>query len=618
VRIEDISTIGELNKYLDVLIKEGRDARDAANTSWDKSKRVFAGEMWQNIKMPGYKSKPSFNHIRHVIERKTAILTDNMPSVRVLTRRDDLMEVASDIQSSIAGNWDEQSIDLRLMRTCAVAQVYGSAPLGTIWNPVLDNGYGDVDMVLYSPESFGFDPYIADVSDLRNGEYLFREYQRPTSELVYRFPECKELIMASAKKSVVEQIADAWTKLFGTSKTTNPIMSAVDRSFIQEIWVRDRRMLINQKDQKPLYNAIGMPILIYPNGWRHILRVNGALILYDFPVRYIDQMPPIDVLTWKLKLDSAYGSGEVDDLNSPQEVYNKMMAAIVDNTLLMTNAIWQGDANALTPEQWQKLSNAPGSFVKQRPGTTLERVTGVPLPPQAFNSLSYSEEVIEKLSGMTDVVLGMKPGRVSSGVGIEALQGAAQAVVRLKARQIEAVLNAIGQKFVARILQYYTSDRIKVTMSREGDPKKYRYIRNKVLATGLSGSELLQNLMFKVLPGSSMSMTNVQKSMIAMQLQQLGILGDEDLLEAVGWEDRKGTIERGKSSRKARLKEQAEMAAYAEKLKGGTSAANQPPALSPGEQPPEAPTENPPAEAPPGKLQRGVPGQRNAGSGIVM
>jgi len=233
------------------------------------------------------------------------------------------------------------------------------------------------------------------------------------------------------------------------------------------------------------------------------------------------------MLDWHRNPDSAWGDGELEDLKQLQVLLNKLVAIIIENGIMQSNGMWIGDNNALKPDEWNKLDNVPGLKVKKKPGSELRREPGVPVPPTVFSTIQYLENAIEKLAGNTEVVQGGAPGEVKSGIAIEALQQAAMAIVRLKARAMESLLERIGQKMIARIFQFESGDRQMFRIKNDKNYEAFNYVGKILRGEDKEAKKFLKNredawknFLFKIRPGSSMAMNKWQETAIAMQLYQ--------------------------------------------------------------------------------------------------
>jgi len=521
-----------INKYLDSLYVEGSAHRAIASKNWENSIKAIKGDLWPS-RRPKYKVNAVMNFLSQIVERKAALLTDSRPTISVTSRKqkdDPLCEV---LQKTIEGILEEKSFEQKLTEFVMLEEYFGFALFNTCFDQALDYGKGDIDLVTIDPRCFIFDPFVTRSWNLQHGEYCCLETIRPTELLYEQYKDRRDDIKADISTTTTkpDSLVHKLRQLFGfDAQSPNQKTSVIPRSIVRDWWVRDRTTRRGGK-------------LEFPN-WRHILVVGGCPVV-DGANPYIDGGLPFDAMEWGFDVDSAYGKNEIDQLESPQIMFNKVLATILENAILMGNAIWLGDKDALSPEQWAKLSNEPGSHVKVRPGKVLRRESPQPLPNYLPQTLELLVNGLEKLSGITEVTEGRRPGQVTSGVAIESLAIMAQTTIRLKARQLEGLIQRIGQKLIPRIFAYYTSDRVFNLVGEKGGFKQYVFEREKIReAIQRNGTSAFRDYQFRVVPASSLAMTKWQKGLVATQLFQMGAIDQEALLEALEYANRDEILER--------------------------------------------------------------------------
>jgi len=517
---EDIGTDEvSVNKFLTGIDKEMDDYKEKyVSGDWKEIPDFYRGKThWKNER-PNHKVSPVLNFLRQAIERKTSQMTDTKPFMTILPFYDPLQRVATALEDIIASKWMEHSLDMTLTDTVFFCELFGGVGTNTTYNKMLWNGKGDSLFEMIDPRNLNFDPACTSPHYVDKCEYLRIEDIKPQSLLKYTYQEYADQIQDDApfdfftperknfdrKGRIIKKVVHRMRN----GKTTG----AIGRSTLKEYWIQDRTLEGGK--------------LKYPGG-RHIILAGGARVV-DEANPYWDQRYPVDFMDWHRNPDSAWGDSELADLKQLQVLLNKLVAVIVENGIMMANGMWIGDNNALKPDQWNKLDNVPGMKVKKKPGSQLDRVPGTAVPPTVFSTIQYLEAAIEKLSGnQGGVTGGGVPTDVKSGIAIEALQQAAMAIVRLKARALESLLERVGQKLIARIFQFEPSDR---NLWRLRDDKYYESFSmiSKVLkGEDKEAQKLLknpktafQNFLFKIRPGSSMSLNKWQESMLAMQLYQ--------------------------------------------------------------------------------------------------
>lgn len=442
-------------------------------------------------------------------------MTDTRPFLDILPFYDPLTRVADALQEIIASKWSEQSLDMSLTDGIFFAELFGGCGFNTTFNKELMHGKGDSTFEVVDPRNLNFDPACTAAHYVDRCEYVRIEVIKPTSFLKYTYQDSANLIKDDApidfytpERKNFDRRGRMIKRVIG--KVANK-KAAIGRSIVKEYWIQDRELENGSLKYK---------------GGRHIIIAGGAMVK-DEANPYWDKKFPVDFLDWHKNPDSAWGDSELKDLKELQIVLNKLVAVIVENGIMMSNAIWIGDTNALKPDEWKELDNVPGLKVKKKPGSDLKRVSGESVSPTVFSTLQYIESAIGKLSGNVEVVQGKTPGQVKSGIAIEALQQAAMAIVRLKARSVESLLERIGQKMISRIFQFESGDRQMWRLKSDKDFEAFKFFSKLLRGEDKAAKKFLKNkedawknFLFKIRPGSSMSMNKWQNAMLAMQLYQ--------------------------------------------------------------------------------------------------
>lgn len=533
----------KLLSHLEKLYNEGAKARDKWSKNWKHSIDIIRGKMWPD-KRPKYKIDAVMNFLGQIVEKKTAMLTDSKPTFDIVSRKKGLDDVCAILKKVNEGIDEERSWEQKLTEFVMLEQHFGIAYTNTCFDKSLDWGRGDIDVVILDPRTCVFDPFVMKTYNLNSGEYFCLETLRPTEYLKDTFSKRADDIKADfgtsaqvKEDSIFAKLRQLFSGLTGTETTAS---SVIPRSFVRDYWVRDR---VTKKDKE----------LVYPN-WREIL-VAGGCVVEDGGNRYLDGNLPFDAMEWDFNVDAAYGFNEIGKLEMPQVMFNKVMATIIENAILMGNGIWIGDQNAMPEKDWDKLSNEPGSYVKKRIGSDLRRESGPALPAYVPNVLGQLLVGLEKLSSITEATEGRKPGQVTSGTAIESLQMAASTAIRLKARQIESLQQRIGQKRISRIFQYYTEDRMFNLLGDDGTFKQYVWERQKIREAldkqGINITQAFQDFRYKVVPASSLAITRWQKGLVAMQLLQSGVIDGEEVLKTIEWPNWEQVYKRTKEKQQA-------------------------------------------------------------------
>lgn len=533
-----------LRERLMKIFQEAFVFKQEISKNWDSYISFIRGNQWPK-RRPSHKVSAMLNFMIENIERKNALLTDAKPIPKVKPRADKFQDTANIINDLIKIIFNDGEFGQNVGDLVNNSQVLGSSFMGTLYDKSADFGRGDIIVPSFDPRACYFDPMVKKSYLLHEGEYFIVEDVWSLEKAKDMFPERADMIkpdVGLGRFNQNQQSEGLLNKVRNVLRTqrNNTTTTAIPRTYVRDFYLKDRSKT-NDK-----YN--------FKNQCRKSTMI-GDIIVDDGDNPYNDGLIPFDMLSWHYDFDSAWGWGDVELLKNPQELHNKILATIIENTMLMSNAIWVGDSDALSKEDWKKLNNAPGSYVKKRPGRELRRESGMAVPQQSLEMLQYTEASSEKLSGMVDVMRGIRTGQVSSGVGIESLQLMAQALIRLRARSIEAMQARMGRKLISRIFQFYAPEKIFELLKMNNsdltsDAEKVKDISSELLKPiSKRADDAWTELIFEIEPGSSLGLAQTQKRIESMRLRELQVIDDEALLEDLEYPDRTKVIKRVEKKR---------------------------------------------------------------------
>ena len=556
---------GELNEYLDNIVSESQQAKKEPSKHWDEYMRFYNGDQWQT-RLPSHRIPVTANYTSVTVKRLAALITDTKPNIEVKSYVSGLKDLTEQVLTpTIRANWDEQGYDQKLasgllpisiiLGSCAAIVTYDkeSGPYGNIGLPIID------------PRSLILDPTVQRPADLDQAEYSGYQTVMSLSKIRTLFPDQGKRVEPDP---TVSRHLDSGTggggfmspghKFF--TRTPNQSITAsyaVPRARVQELYINDPRTVGELPvDVQEYFMRQGLTRddQAWPGGRRIVRAGVNNKILIDHPNPYIDRKTPIVMYDWGLQTEHPWGASEVALIKSLQAVLNKWSSSIIENAVKMNNNIWIGDRDALEKKEWADLNDAPGLLVKVKPGRTLKRESAPALPGSVFQMIQWLVNTIETLTGLVDVTQGKRPVGLVSSAAIEALNLSAQTLIRYQARKFEAFLERVGKRMIARVFQYYDSDRIMHMLGHDGAWKDWAFKRREMMAGSVDGEPFdvfkhLHLLSFLITPGSSMAITRVQKAQLSLALFQSTLVPGADVLKALEWNDPKGTVQEARAEK---------------------------------------------------------------------
>jgi hypothetical protein len=562
----------ELISYLEGLRQESRIAKEMTDLQ-DADAQLDAVRGTQQPTPRGYPAF-SLNLLADQVQRKTGLYTDARPILEVVSGNPTNKARCELLTKCLMALWDETTWQEQLARGLALGLQLGCNVGMMAWDPLADHGRGDLRPRFYDPRAVWIDPAVTQATQLEQAEFVCTEEVRALGSLIEQFGPRAEAVRADGAVSTYPErparerglmspgLTGPWRRRSRGQRTTP---GQVPRAYCRHYWFKDWPRGSDGKPQRYTrvgVDAQGQPILkSVQRQIRHVVVAGGA-VLVDEPNPYWHRMYPIEVLDWGVESDHLWGTSEIKHLRSAQSAIERLASQMLRNATLMNNLKVVADMHALDPDQWDALSNRPAIILRKRPNTQLEFQSPPSLPPYLFTLMQFLVQAMDLISGLNDATKGSgSPSQ--SGVAVESLQIAAQTVIRLQARRLEAFLERLFQKAIACVYQYYTGERV-LKIYGPGMQVTTHIFDRAVLTFGLDGASIedaFRDYTMSVRPGSSLNATRVQKGVMAGNLYQMQLLPGVDVLKAVEWQNPEETIDEARKDLIART--QVMMAAQA-------------------------------------------------------
>lgn len=542
LNLSELSTQDEdkLLDRLDALRAEGKRVRDKWAPSADIAKDL---ELFRTGGKPAGSQEQHFNgnFIEAFIDRQVSQLTDNRPIIRIDARKYGLKQTSIVLDKIARIVWEEADIQRQSSKMVHLAATMRSAGFYTSYDP-------NEDEICIEPlrlDQFICDPKVNEAARVsKDADYMSISRVFPLAELRQRYPGRGDSVKSDASLSNFKP---------GEAKSRSilsPVLDvirrpasevAIERATLHETWVRD-------------WQKTATGELMFPGG-RLVLHTEDV-ILWDGPNPYWDGRWPVDWFDWGVDPDHPWGRSEIGRLRYLQLPFNSIMDGLVRNQLLTNFLLVEAEYDAYTPEQWKKLQNIEDSLVlrTQRRNATAK----VTLPPEfGADKLNVAKQIFtvaQVLAGVPDVILGETPGSLQSGIAIEGLQEGANLMTRARASRMEDLFARIGQKLVARVFQFYSSDRVAAIVGTQEIAEEYAKKRAEmffqmkegqaVQTTPAERERALRDFRFTVSPGSSAPGSRRNRVADMLKLHAAGLASAEDVIAAGDFPEPKEMAER--------------------------------------------------------------------------
>ena len=598
---EDAADIKMVNK----LFEKAKKHRKTYDEHWVKYYQFFRGKQWREAR-PSYRKSEVMNMVWQHIQSVVPITTDARPKWEYTPEEPSDREFADILNEVAESDWQRNNWSMVVTENVYDTNIYGTSLGSMEFNKKLRQGLGDNEFKSADPFYCFPDPNSKDVN--KGGKYFIYAEPVDTDVLKKEYPDHKDYI----KSDLVDLIdqnkmdinetrykspVDNKTVLEGTRaddlaaaqkslKITAWIFEddeteEVEESYTEQVQVIDMQtgqpMMVEQQATRFVQK------LKYPNGRK--LCVAGGVLLDNGPIPYDDGKAPFGRLVNYIDPRSFWGISEIEQLEKPQMLFNRVLSYMVDIFSLMGNPVWVVDESSGVDTD--NLINRPGLVVEKAAGTEVRRESGVAINPDLFQLADRLRNWFNEQSGSNDVTRGVRPEGITAASAISSLQEAAQTRLRLKSRNLDAYLQDMGQLYLSRVLQFKTvPEMIRVTNNQNVQKYFKFHVEDAVDESGqqtgkkqarvrpyteneqgqmLPGEEKVYPISasfdVRVNTGSQLPFAKTEKVNLAKTLFNDGAIDQVEYLKAVEWPNYEQVLERMKmaAQEKAMMEAQAQM-----------------------------------------------------------
>lgn len=578
-------------KLTESLFGKAKNARKVFDEKWLDYYKMFRGKQWKDAR-PSYRHSEVINLVFRAIQSEVPILTDGMPKPEFIPSEPQDFELARIFNDILDSDWNYNNWSYVLTECVYDANFYGTAFGYLGYDPDKDNGIGGICFESADPFYSFPDPYAKDINDYKtSNSWIYAEpydvakaKQEYPDKAQYIKPDLVDLVRRNDKQTAEQVRYKSPTDNRSLLESTNSYdIDQKSEVLKQTTYIHDTEEV--EEEVKEIDNETGeerssfVTKLKYPQG-RKIVTMSGV-ICEDGPLEFEDGKFPYIRLTNYILPREFWGMSEIEQLESPQKIFNKLVSFTLDVLTLMGNPVWIVDTTSGVDTD--NLINRPGLVIEKDPNSQVTRQEGVQLQPYVLQIIDRMKLWFDDVSGSSDSSRGVKPEGVTAASAIEALQSASQTRLRLKGRNIDAFMQQFGQMYLSRVGQFYNAPRVfRITNNQNaiqyfkfhvdnvvdefGNPKRVAKIRkfeqNPVTGQYFEGEEqqfdFMRRFDVRISTGSSMPFQKAKDEQQAFNLFDRQVIDAEELLNVLRYPNKEQILKR-----MAEKQMQAQMAAMA-------------------------------------------------------
>ncbi len=602
-------------KLVDRLLAKSKKWRSAYDKDWISNYKWFRGQQWDQQR-PSYRHAEVINMIFQAIQSVVPIMTDTRPRFEYMPQDPSDMAFADIVSKCADADWTRNNWLMILTERIYDAHFYGVGYGAFEYDP--KGKKGETDIVYRSPDPFAIYPDPNAKAGINSKtKFIVEAEPIDIEEIECEYPELGKFVkpdVMDVMQGEKNDLAPHYQLRIPVDETQSLRSSAgsveglLERKALKKIcyYLDDETVDVPVTDQlgQPVVGPDGEPQTQkqkkYPNGRKMV--VAGGVLLEDGPNPYEDGKFPYSRLVNYHLPREFFGMSEIEQLKSPQRIFNKLVSFTLDVLTLMGNPIWIVDTDAGIDTD--NLINKPGLVVEKTKGSEVRREEGVQLQPYVLQLIDRMRDWFDAQAGSSEVSQGIQPGGVTAASAIANLQEAAQTRIRLKSRNLDANLQEDGQMYLSRVLQFrdvptimritnnqaaaeyfkfhvqpMTSPEGEPLINDRGDPVREAIVQ-QLTAQGLNQIQRMPikgTLDCSVSTGTSLPFLKAQKSQEAKDFFQMGVIDQEELLKTVDWPNYQAVMQRMQQAAAAAAQaEQASMQAAADAKANATPPPMQP------------------------------------------
>jgi len=481
------------------------------------------------VTKPSYASNHISNYIHATLETIRPIMTDNNPKFQALARTPEGREKAELVQLALDYEWDRSRMSTKLPQIINTSLITGTGVVYLPWN----DKQKQVTPMVINQMNFFPDPMATSMAD---AEFVIYATYKHINIVKKLFPHQAEYLTGTGvtDDDLVAQ------------KVTQPISNQI---LILECWCRDYTTIDPEEDE---HGDIKKGARKYPKGRVITVAPVQGIVLNDRKNPYNDGKFPFVLFKDYDVPFTFFGSGDVEQLLSPQFSLNELNNAVIDNAKLTANSPWVVDKNCGIPHN--SLTNEDGLVIRINPGTNLRRMEIPSMPQYITNKILELKGDIETIAGIHNSTRGEAGDSVVAAQAIMALQEAGQARVRLKVRIMEQALAEVATMWYSRMQQFWKADRI----IRISD------INGKLTMGNITPVDLALDFDIIITAGSTMPVNRNAMLDLMIRLGQtqaedgLPMVDREAIMEFIPINNKQQILERMNKRAEGRLQEEAQ------------------------------------------------------------
>lgn len=525
--LNEVADIAERIPQIRSWLDKSKKARQKQADRWRKNERLYYGRHWASpSKGTESQSRMIFNFPLAVVETILPVISDFQPTIDVMPKEKNDVFFADMMQKRFQQIIEETDLYGKIIQAVKDSLIYSNGFLQILPQVTEEGVFQGFDIQVIDPFSVIPHPFANEL-DLKSGEYFLFAVPMETSRIE------REFGIKTGGDGKLNDYRSYQQSNDNGGIESYQVESEYDMALVIECYS-------NEADKEK-----------YPNG-RHTVIVDDKLIV-DEPLE-LYRMPVFMVSNYKSP-HNFWGIGETELVRTQTKAINETFSAINENIRRVGFPIRKVTQRA-KGQMVRPITGAPGEEITVVDPSDVTFETPPPIPGYIQGYINQVAQYMEAVTGVNDVTQGRRPGGVSSGRAIVALQEASQTRQRFKInKEVGRLTREIGEYMVQMILTFDEEIRSIRERDAEGaftfveyNPTAVYDAEGNMEGTPEFDPGTAKRLMdsefdIDVSLGSRYAQGRVANEERALELYQLGVYGIEEVVNALNVPDKQEVIQ---------------------------------------------------------------------------
>ena len=525
--LNEVADIAERIPQIRSWLDKSKKARQKQADRWRKNERLYYGRHWASpSKGTESQSRMIFNFPLAVVETILPVISDFQPTIDVMPKEKNDVFFADMMQKRFQQIIEETDLYGKIIQAVKDSLIYSNGFLQILPQVTEEGVFQGFDIQVIDPFSVIPHPFANEL-DLKSGEYFLFAVPMETSRIE------REFGIKTGGDGKLNDYRSYQQSNDNGGIESYQVESEYDMALVIECYS-------NEADKEK-----------YPNG-RHTVIVDDKLIV-DEPLE-LYRMPVFMVSNYKSP-HNFWGIGETELVRTQTKAINETFSAINENIRRVGFPIRKVTQRA-KGQMVRPITGAPGEEITVVDPSDVTFETPPPIPGYIQGYINQVAQYMEAVTGVNDVTQGRRPGGVSSGRAIVALQEASQTRQRFKInKEVGRLTREIGEYMVQMILTFDEEIRSIRERDAEGaftfveyNPTAVYDAEGNMEGTPEFDPGTAKRLMdsefdIDVSTGSRYAQGRVANEERALELYQLGVYGIEEVVNALNVPDKQEVIQ---------------------------------------------------------------------------